>query len=50
MQSQLKHLNAKAIQRGNNCPAALWTAIELSSYDRTPEGFTPGSNGGVGTA
>ena len=50
MQSQLKHINANTLQQGINCPAVLWSAIEMSSYDRTPEGFTPGSIGGVGTA
>lgn len=43
MQSQLTHINARTVQLGNNCSAALWSAITMLSYDRTPEGkFTPG--------
>ena len=51
MQSQLNHINANTLQQGYNCLAALWSAIEMSSYDRTPEGkFTPGSKEGDGYA
>jgi hypothetical protein len=51
MQSQLSHIIVNTLQQGNNCQAALWSAIEMSSYDRTPEGkFTPGSQEGDGYA
>ncbi len=51
MQSQLSHIIVNTLQQGYNCQAALWSAIEMSSYDRTPEGkFTPGSREGDGYA
>ena len=37
MQSQQRHLNIGTAKQLGNCPAVLWSAFNMSSYDRTPE-------------
>ena len=37
MQSKLKHLNIGTAKQLGSCPAALWSAFNMTSYDRTPE-------------
>lgn len=37
MQSLNKHLQQGTAKQHGYCPAALWSAFEMSSNDRTPE-------------
>jgi len=37
MRSQFKHIQQGTAKQLGNCPAALWSAFNMSSYDRTPE-------------